>query len=68
MAARGVASFSYVNIGKTLKIFLSETTVPRALIFGKVHHLVDLNQVCLSYGPGAKKGSVLGVACFTYNE
>ena len=41
--------------------------MPRAFIFGKVHHLVDLNQVCLNYGPGAKSGPVLGVTCFTYN-
>ena len=28
------------------KIFLSETTRPRSLIFGIYHHLVDLYQVC----------------------
>ena len=37
------------------KIFLSETTRPRALIFGMKHHLVDLYQVCSNYTPGAKK-------------
>ena len=31
---QGVVSFSYVYIGKTLKIFLSKTARPRALIFG----------------------------------
>ena len=31
--------------GKTLKIFLSETTRPRALILGMWHHLVDLYQI-----------------------
>ena len=34
------------------KIFLSETTRPRALIFGMKHHLVDLYQVCSNYIPG----------------
>ena len=28
------------------KIFLSEITRPRALMFGMKHHLVDLYQVC----------------------
>ena len=40
---------------KMKKIF-SETTRPRALIFGMLHHLVDLNQVCSNYAPGAKNG------------
>ena len=35
-------------------IFLSETTRPRALIFGKKHHLVNLYQVCSNYAQGAK--------------
>ena len=34
--------------------FLSETTRPRALIFGMHNHLVDLYQVCSNYAPGAK--------------
>ena len=38
------------------KIFLSETTRPRALIFGRKHHLVDLYQVCSNYSTGAKNG------------
>ena len=47
------------------KIFLSETTRPRALIFGMKHHLVDLQKVCSNYTPGAKNGPALGVTCFT---
>ena len=42
------------------KMFLSETTRPRALIFGFTHHLVDCYQVCSNYAPGAP-----GVTCFT---
>ena len=45
---------------KTTKIFLSETTRPRAVIFGMKHHLVDLYQVCTNYAPGAKNGSAPG--------
>ena len=52
------------------KIFLSETTMPRAFIFGMKHHLVNLYQVCLNYNkkkyiPGAKKWPAPGVTCFT---
>ena len=47
------------------KIFLSETTRPRALLFGMKHHLVDLYQVCSNYSPGAKIGLASGVTCFT---
>ena len=36
------------------KIFLSDTTMPRALIFGMKHHLVNFYQVCSNYIPGAK--------------
>ena len=50
---------------KCEKIFLSETTRPRVLIFGMKHHLVDLYQVCLNYIPRAKNGPVPGVICFT---
>ena len=39
------------------KIFLSETTRPRALIFGMKHYLVDLQKVCSNYTPGAKNGT-----------
>ena len=38
------------------KIFLSETTRPRVMIFGMKHHLVNLNQVCSNYIHGAKNG------------
>ena len=40
-------------LGKHEKIFLSETTRPRALIFGMKHHLVDLHQVCSNDAPGS---------------
>ena len=43
------------------KIFLSETTRHRALIFG----IVDLYQVCSNYSPEANYGPALGVTCFT---
>ena len=36
------------------KIFLSETTRPGALMFGMLHHLVDLYQVCSNYTPRVK--------------
>ena len=48
------------------KIFLSETTRFRALIFGMLHHLVDFYQVCPNYAPGAKSGPASGVTCFTF--
>ena len=35
-------------------IFLSETTMPRALIFGMKHHLVDLYEVCANKSLGPK--------------
>ena len=40
--------------GKHEKIFLSETTMPRGLIFGMKHHLVDFYQVCSNYATWAK--------------
>ena len=43
-------------LGKHEKIFLSETTRPRALILGMKHHLVDLYQLCSNDAPGAKNG------------
>ena len=46
------------------KIFLSETTRPRALIFGMKHYLVDLYQVCSNYTPGAKNGSMLYIGFY----
>ena len=48
---------------KTLKIFMSEITRPRALIFGMKYHLVDLYQVYSNYAPVAKKLPRPGVAC-----
>jgi len=36
------------------KIFLSETTRPRAFIFSKKHHLEALYQNCSNYAPGVK--------------
>ena len=42
------------------KIFLSETTRPRALIVGMQHHLVDLYKVCLNYAPRVKMASPRG--------
>ena len=40
--------------GKREKIFLSEPTRPKALIFGMKHHLVNLYQACSNYVIGAK--------------
>ena len=37
------------------KIFLSETTRSRALLFGMQYHLVDLHLVCSNNTPGAQK-------------
>ena len=42
------------------KIFLSETTMPRALIFGREHNLANLYQVTANYIPGAKNGPPRG--------
>ena len=42
------------------KIFLSETTRSKALIFGMEQHLVDLYQVCSDYSHGAKYGQPRG--------
>ena len=39
--------------GETLKIFLSKTTRPRALIIGIQHHQVNFYEVCSNYIPGA---------------
>ena len=52
----------YIYREKHEKIFLSETIRPRALIFGMLHHLVDLNQVGSNYITWASKGPALGVA------
>ena len=47
------------------KNFLSETIRPRALIIGKLHHLVDFYQICSNYTPVTKNGPALGVTYFT---
>ena len=53
----GVKCFTKAYIGQNVKkIFLSEITGPRALLFGMKHHLVDLYQVCSNDTPGAKNG------------
>ena len=36
------------------KIFLSETTIPRSLVFVMAHYLVNLYQVCSNYTLGLK--------------
>ena len=41
--------------GKYDKIFLSETTRTKALIFGILHHLVDHYQIYSNYAPGGQK-------------
>ena len=46
------------------KILLSETTRPRALIVGIMHHLVNLYQVCSNYIPGAKNDPTPGDQMF----
>ena len=38
----------------------SETAKPRALIFGMLHCLVDLYQVCSNGGPGLQNGPTAG--------
>ena len=45
---------------KHAKIFLSETTMPRALILSMKHHLVILCQVCSYLIAGAKNGRPRG--------
>ena len=42
------------------KIFLSEITGPRSLIFSMCNHLVDLYQVCSNNAPGIKNGPTPG--------
>ena len=46
------------------KIFFSETTNPRALVFVKLHHLDDLFQVCWKFWPWGTKLARTGVTCF----
>ena len=62
---RGVRFYIGFYRVKHEKIFLSETTRPRGLLFVMKHHLVDLYQVCSNYTPGAKNGPTPGVTCFT---
>ena len=45
-APRGTHVLHRLILGKCENIFLSETTSPRAFIFGAEHNLVDLYQVC----------------------
>ena len=45
-------------------ILLSETTMPRAMIFGMKHHLVNLYQVCSTYISGAKNGHMFYIGLF----
>ena len=47
-------------MGKHEKIFLAESSMPRALIFGMKNHLVDVYQVCSNKAPDAKKVPALG--------
>ena len=54
-----------LTIGKSLKIFLAETTRPRSLIFGMKLHLVDLYQDFGNYCPGAQNGPAPGSTAFT---
>ena len=42
------------------RIFLSETTKPKALIFGMKNYLVVFYQVCSNYTPGTKMAPSLG--------
>ena len=49
---------------KPLKIFLSETRMPRSLIFGTQLCLVDLYQDCSNYSPWVKIGPTLGVMLY----
>ena len=52
-------------IVKSLKIFFSETVRPRALIFGMLHHQMELNQVCSNYDPRVQNGPTLGLISFS---
>ena len=42
------------------KIFSSETTRPRALIFGMKHHPVNFDKNCSNYALGSKNGLTRG--------
>ena len=50
-----------LTMGKTKKIFFSETTGPTALIFGMWQWLMVLYINCASHAPGVKFGHAPGV-------
>ena len=56
------------EIGKSLKIFFSETRRHRALIFGMYHLLVDLCQDCSYDAPGVKTGPASGVTSLKHRN
>ena len=53
-----------LTMGKTKKIFFSETTRPTALIFGMWQWLMVLYINCASHAPGIKFGHAPGVDSF----
>ena len=59
--APGVDSLHRPTIGKTKKIFFSETTRPTALIFCMWQWLMVLYINCASHAPGVKFGHAPGV-------
>ena len=59
--APAVDSFHRPTIGKTKKIFFSETTRPTALIFGMLQWLMVLYINCAIHAPGVKFGHAPGV-------
>ena len=59
--APGVDSLHRPTIGKTKKIFFSETTRPTALIFGMQQWLMVLYINCAIHAPGVKFGHAPGV-------
>ena len=58
-AQKGVKKF------KSLKIFISETTSPRAFIFGIWRHLEGLYTDCSNHPARVSHDHFLGVTCFT---
>ena len=61
---RGSTVLHRVIQGKSLKIFLSKSIKPRALIFVMQHHLIVFYQDCSNYAPGVKIGPAPGVTSF----
>ena len=56
----------YIGLfGENHEKILSETTRPRALIFGMKHHIVTLYQICSNYFAWVKNGPSPGITCFT---